>query len=129
VTVHSAPTLRLGPRLTLLAALITFAFVEVGSGLRAGAAPSIASVQHTCQIVDAALADGPDPNVDPVGYALAQVLPLRRVTTSDDSLKKSIDQLSSAFESYYKDKGSSAAKSDIVRAEKSINTFCPGAVS
>jgi hypothetical protein len=83
----------------------------------------------TCQAVAAALSDGPDPSADPVGYAEAQVLPLRHITTSDASLQSAIRQLSSAYESFYKSNGTAASLQLVHDADKSVDTFCPGATS
>ena len=48
------------------------------------------------------LTDGPDPDADPVGYALAQVGPLRQIKpTSDQPLQTAIDQLASAYQRFY----------------------------
>jgi hypothetical protein len=97
----------------------------------------IAGVHHqamkapeaSCRAVAAALSDGPDPSADPLGYAEAQVLPLRHITTSDKPLKSAIDTLSSAYESFYKSNGSPAASQLVRVATKSVNSFCPGAAS
>ncbi len=37
--------------------------------------------KQTCKQVEAVLSDGPDPEADPVGYAQAQILPLREIHT------------------------------------------------
>ena len=39
------------------------------------------------------LSNGPDPDADPVGYAQAQILPLREIDTSDANLHQAIDAL------------------------------------
>src|SRR5580658_9784510 len=52
------------------------------AGCSHGQIPS-AAVTRACRQVSAVLADGPDPDSDPVGYAEAQILPLRQVHTSD----------------------------------------------
>jgi hypothetical protein len=83
----------------------------------------------TCQTVAAALSDGPDPSADPVGYAEAQVLPLRQITTSDAALGTAILQLSSAYESFYKSNGSKASSQLVSAAAKKIDQYCPGAAS
>jgi hypothetical protein len=83
----------------------------------------------SCQAVSAALANGPDPGADPVGYAEAQVLPLRDITTSDAGLHSAIVQLSSAYESFYKDNGAASSKKLVSAAEKSVDHYCPGATS
>jgi hypothetical protein len=83
----------------------------------------------TCRAVAAALSDGPDPSADPVGYAEAQVLPLRHITTSDKPLQSALDTLSSAYASFYKSNGSPAALQRVRAATTSVNSFCPGAAS
>jgi tRNA U34 5-methylaminomethyl-2-thiouridine-forming methyltransferase MnmC len=83
----------------------------------------------TCRAVAAALSDGPDPSADPVGYAEAQVLPLRQITTSDASLQTAIHQLSSAYESFYKSNGAAASSRLVHTADKSVDKFCPGVTS
>jgi hypothetical protein len=127
VTGSPGPTLRTAS-LTGVAALLV-ALALVGAGGISGGAPSKASLTHTCQAVDAVLANGPDPDVDPVGYALAQILPLRRINTGDKALKRSIQRLSSAYETFYKADGSPAARTFVETAAKSLNAYCPGAVS
>ena len=83
----------------------------------------------SCQAVTAALANGPDPDADPVGYAEAQVRPLRHIVTSDAALHNAILQLSSAYESFYKDKGTSPSSKLVTSAEKSVDHLCPGATA
>jgi hypothetical protein len=113
----------------LFAVFLALALVGSWPSGTSGAASSKAGAKHTCQVVAATLADGPDPDADPVGYALAQVLPLRQIKTGDEPLKKSIDHLSSAYETFYKDDGTKAAKKIVATAAKSLNAYCPGAVS
>jgi hypothetical protein len=83
----------------------------------------------TCRAVAAALSDGPDPSADPVGYAEAQVLPLRQIKSSDAALQSAIRQLSSAYESFYKSNGGAASSKLVHSAEKSVDKFCPGVTS
>jgi hypothetical protein len=129
VTGFSTPTFRPSALRVLFSVLVALALIGIWAGGTSGATSSKASAKHTCQVVAATLSDGPDPDADPVGYALAQVLPLRQITTSDEPLKKSIDRLSSAYETFYKDNGTKAAKKIVATAAKSLNTYCPGAVS
>jgi hypothetical protein len=83
----------------------------------------------SCQAITAALANGPDPDADPVGYAEAQVLPLRDIATSDAGLHTAILHLSSAYESFYKDNGSASSKKLVGTAEENVDHYCPGATS
>jgi hypothetical protein len=105
--------------LAVPALLVTW--IVSGSGHPA-AAPAA-----SCQAVSAALANGPDPDVDPVGYAEAQVRPLRRITTSDPALHVAILQLSSAYATFVKNNG--ASPKQVSAAEKNLDNLCPGATS
>jgi hypothetical protein len=96
----------------------------------AGSAGSAATVQSTCQQVSAVLSDGPDPDADPVGYAEAQILPLRQISTPDQALHDAIGQLARAYQEFYASNGtSSKAKEAVAAASKKINSICPGAAS
>ena len=90
-------------------------------------APFSAQVKkQTCEQVQAALSDGPDPEADPVGHAQAQILPLREIRTSDGALHRAIDTLAAAYRSFSSTDGSSAAKSAVSTAGKTIEHLCPG---
>jgi hypothetical protein len=94
------------------------------SGNPAAAAASA----KTCQQVSAVLSDGPDPTEDPVGYAEAQILPLRQVHTSDPQLRAAISKLASAYAAFFADNGKSeAATSAVLAAAAHMNKLCPGA--
>ena len=92
-------------------------------------AQTTSAITSTCNRVSAVLSDGPDPDADPVGYALAQVIPLRQIHTSDAKLKSDIEGLAASYERFYETKGSSAAKAAVSRASEAINSVCPGAAS
>jgi hypothetical protein len=99
-------------------------------GPAAGAAASPAVVRATCTQVSAVLSDGPDPTADPVGYAEAQVLPLRQIRTTDAQLKAAISKLDSAYRAFFASNGSSSsAKLAVAAASKRIDGFCPGAAA
>ena len=90
-------------------------------------APSSAQVEkQTCEQIEAALSDGPDPEADPVGHAQAQILPLREIHTSDGALHRAIDTLAAAYLSFASTDGSSAAESAVSTAGKTIEHLCPG---
>jgi hypothetical protein len=99
------------------------------SGAHAAKAPqpSKAEVALTCTRVADALSDGPDPTADPVGYALAQVLPLRQISTEDRALKSDIDALASAYEAVYKSGGEKGTEAAVDKAGHEVDTICPGA--
>jgi hypothetical protein len=82
-----------------------------------------------CHQIEAVLSDGPDPNADPVGYAQAQVLPLRALHTSDGALQKAIDELAAAYQGVVAAGGTGKATAkQVAVAGKNLDAFCPGAV-
>jgi hypothetical protein len=96
----------------------------------ATASASTAATVNACQQVSAVLSDGPDPEADPVGYAEAQVLPLRQLSVSNQALHGVISQLADAYQKFFASKGkSSNAKEDVAVASKKLNSICPGAAS
>jgi hypothetical protein len=118
--------------------LLGFGTVAVSTGLLAAcgssggpAKASSQDVHKTCLEVSAVLSDGPDSGADPVGYALAQILPLRQIKkTSDQPLQQAIDHLDAAYKEFYDDKGiGRAAKDAVNQATDQINALCPGAAS
>ncbi len=106
--------------------LLAVVALIIGSVLSSNGHASTAEVAATCQKVAAALSDGPDPSADPVGYAEAQVLPLRQITTSDAALRTAIVQLSSAYESFFQHNGTNASATAVRAASKKIDQYCPG---
>ena len=94
-------------------------------------APAQASaIQATCQQVSAVLSDGPDPGADPVGYAEAQILPLRHISAPNPALHAAIDQLADAYQQFFASNGkSTSAKQAVTEASNKLNSICPGAAS
>lgn len=91
---------------------------------------SLTSIQAGCQQVAAVLSDGPDPDANPVGYAEAQILPLRQLQTPDKALQAVISDLVAAYQGFYHAGGQGdAAKAAVTGADKKINSLCPGAAS
>jgi hypothetical protein len=88
-----------------------------------------AAVQQACTTVADVLSDGPDPGADPVGYAQAQVLPLRQLTISDASLRSAVLSLATAYQKYSTSSGSTRAAAALVvaKAENEVNKICPQA--
>jgi hypothetical protein len=89
--------------------------------------PSTTSIASTCQRVADILSDGPDPAADPVGYALAQVLPLRQVKTTDKALLLDIGNLASAYQTVYKTNDKKGTEAAVNAAGKKLDSICPGA--
>jgi hypothetical protein len=105
---------------------------SVWLGLSAGkttATSQATTVATACQKVAYVLSDGPDPDADPVGYALAQIHPLARIKTSNAPLQAAITDLSNAYATFYQENGTTAADQAVVKAAKNIDAFCPGVTS
>ncbi len=93
-------------------------------------AAAAAATGPACAQVAGALADGPDPDTDPVGFAEAQIRPLREITTSDQALRAAISDLASAYAQVFASNGTSpAATSAVSAASKKLDAICPGATS
>ena len=124
-------TARLAGRATLvLVVLLVCACSSSASSAAKGTASNAAATENTCQQVSAALSDGPDPDADPVGYAEAQVLPLRRINAPDQALRSVIGQLANAYQQFFASNGkSSNAKEAVAVASEKLNSLCPGAAS
>jgi hypothetical protein len=100
------------------------------SSAAAAAQASASAVLTSCQQVGAVLSDGPDPDADPVGYAEAQILPLRHISVTNSDLHVAIDQLAGAYQEFFASNGkSSNAKEAVAVASKKLNSICPGAAS
>jgi len=96
----------------------------------AAARASASVAQSDCQQVSAVLSDGPDPNADPVGYAEAQILPLRHIGVGNLALRGTITQLADAYQEFFASNGkSSSAKEAVAVASKKLDSICPGAAS
>ncbi|MGD0448200.1 MAG: hypothetical protein ABSB36_06225 [Candidatus Dormibacteria bacterium] len=117
--------LLLGGWVVMLVAALAVAVAGCGSSTPAST-PSIAS---TCQALSAVLSDGPDPSADPVGYAEAQVLPLRQILTPDRDVQRAMRALASAYEQYYTTGGNSVARQAVSQAGTEVDALCPGATS
>jgi hypothetical protein len=122
-------------RLTGRAALVLIVLLVCACG---SSAPSPAkadashatAIENTCQQVSAVLADGPDPDADPVGYAEAQIIPLRRLDVPNQALRTVVSQLADAYQQFFVSNGkSSTAKEAVAVASKKLNSLCPGAAS
>jgi hypothetical protein len=62
-----------------------------------------------------------------VGYAEAQIGPLRQIHTSDRPLQLALDRLDSAYKTFFSDDGTVRAKAAVSTAAKSVDALCPGA--
>ena len=106
--------------------------LATGCGSPAESTPALsqtakAQTRVACTRLADALADGPDPSADPVGYALSQVSPLREIKTSDRALQRDINALASAYEAVYRTNGKKGSEAQVDKAGKELDTICPGA--
>jgi hypothetical protein len=94
----------------------------------AGPAAPQTAAQQACQQVSDVLADGPDPDADPVGHAEAQILPLRQIRTPDAAIGLAIAGLADAYSGYLAVNGAGkAATATLTTAINKINSLCPDA--
>jgi hypothetical protein len=109
------------------------AVLVIGTALVSGCGSSTGSsvttvpsaIADTGRNVSAVLSDGPDPGADPVGYAEAQILPLRQVRTSEPKLQTAIDGLAAAYQQVSDTNGASFANQAATRAVRQLNAMCP----
>ncbi len=95
---------------------------SVGGGAARAEAPDV-----LCQQLNAVFADGPDPDADPVGYALSQILPLQSVHSSDSAVMSTVGRLVVADQDLVKSNGDDKpAAAAIKKADHTINEACPG---
>jgi hypothetical protein len=113
-----------GP-VVILATALLFAVALAACG-SSNVSSSKVALRRSCQQVAAVLSDGPDPDADPVGYAEAQVLPLRQLPRSGNPAHAAIDALASAYQQFSSTKGSRAAKAAVSGAVHKIDVICPG---
>lgn len=113
-----------------LAAVPALAACSTAGGHAASGRSQPPAVSAVCTQVGTTLSDGPDPGADPVGYAEAQVNPLRAIRTSDPALRSAIRSLAAAYASVFTHDGNDLSASRAVStASKKINAICPGAAS
>jgi hypothetical protein len=106
----------------------TTAIAACGSSLH-GSAVLGTKVEQQCTQVADVLSDGPDPDADTVGYAEAQVLPLKQLTISDPALKTAVANLDAAYQAYISSNGpaQNQTATKTTQAENALNAICPGA--
>jgi hypothetical protein len=112
-----------------VAALIACSAVSIPLAACSSAHPAAsASTRKTCAQVQAVLSDGPDPGQDLVGYAEAQILPLRQVHAATPALRSAITSLADAYDRFFASGGKSpAATRAVAAAAAHMNKLCPGA--
>jgi hypothetical protein len=121
---------RTGRRLKLVLALTLGALELVTAALLVAACgsgqPSSAAVSTSCTQVSATLSDGPDPGSDLIGYAEAQVRPLRALHIADEALRTAVGRLAEAYAAVFTSNDTSAAASRRLSAAiAALNRICP----
>jgi hypothetical protein len=112
-----------------LATTVTACSSSSTSTPQATASNAADTVSAACEQVSAVLSDGPDPGADPVGYAEAQVDPLRQIQAQDTALRTAIGKLADAYQDFFTSNGNNTAKEAVSVASNAINKICPGAAS
>lgn len=120
-----AASLRIAALLIATSAIAAF----LASGCGSGSGQAHSAISSTCTKVNALLSEGPDPQADPVGYAEAQIRPLRQLRSSDPALRTAISELASAYASLFASNGAPAAASAVAAASHRIDAICPGVTS
>ena len=110
VRTSTPPARRRTARLLALLALAavtsaTVAACSSSSSTTASATSSASALSQDCTAVTDVLADGPDPTADSVGYAQAQILPLKQLTLADAKVKSAVTRLDAAFTAFVAAKG------------------------
>ena len=117
-----------------LAAATAATAAACGSSSSTTASPaSTASARsQDCTALSDVLADGPDPTADSVGYAQAQILPLKQLKLSESAVQSAANRLDAAFTAFVAAKSPSTqtqAAVQVTSAENAVNALCPGATS
>jgi hypothetical protein len=112
-----------------VAALIAFSALIIPLAACSSSHPAAsASTRKTCAQIRAVLSDGPDPSQDQVGYAEAQILPLRQVRAATPALRNAIGELADAYDRFFASGGKSpAATRAVAAAATHLDKLCPGA--
>jgi hypothetical protein len=113
--------------LLVASGLLVFTLSACGNSPASSSSPS--ARQQGCTAVSDVLADGPDPDADPVGYAEAQVLPLGQLNLSDATLSQAVDRLRAAYKAFSATDGAkgTAAAIKVSAAQRALNAICPNA--
>jgi hypothetical protein len=118
--------------LAMLALAMLMALAVTACGSSASPSPGSSSAllgtpkKQDCADVGDVLSDGPDPDADPVGYAQAQILPLRHLTIADASPRRAVQALAAAYQAFSSSGGASASAKQVSTAGKAVNALCPG---
>jgi hypothetical protein len=97
------------------------------SGSSGGGSSQAQAPTAVCQKVLAVLSDGPDPDADPVGYALSQIARLGQIHTSDHAHAQQLSDLIAADHSLVSTSGGDrAATESVAKDDEHLNKVCAG---
>jgi hypothetical protein len=85
---------------------------------------SSAAITSACTHVTNALADGPDPDSDPIGYAEAQIIPLGRIVVSDHTLQRAIAKLDDAYKKVFQTNAAAGTSNAAKEALRTVDRLC-----
>src|ERR1700728_189965 len=89
--------------LALLATPVALAACGSGSsgGSTAGGGGAVGQAPPAlCQQLNGVFSDGPDPDADPVGYALSQIMPLQQIHSADRTAMATVARLVGADQAF-----------------------------
>ena len=98
----------------------------------ASPASSASALSQDCTALSDVLSDGPDPTADSVGYAQAQILPLKQLKLNESNVQSAVNRLETAFTAFVAASDPSTqtqAAVQVTSAENAVNALCPGASS
>jgi hypothetical protein len=110
------------------AALLLAACGSSSSGAAAAGNQPVPAADICVQVADV-LGNGPDPDVDPVGYAEAQYGPLGAVKGGKPQLQAALKQLSTAYQQQFTHGVTKQTKAAVKAGQRAIDSICPGAAS
>jgi hypothetical protein len=112
--------------IALAASVLVTAVLVTACGSGSGGQAAASAVSASCTQISAMLSDGPDPGSDPVGYAEAQIRPLRALHIPQAGLRSTVGRLAGAYAAVFASNDKSAAAgSELKAAVAALNKVCP----
>jgi hypothetical protein len=124
----------LRPRhVALASAIVAAPLWAATSGAGARTLHAAKAPASLCENLSGIFSNGPDPDADPVGYALSQIKPLGDVHTSDHAVHSDLTKLIAADRALVASGGSghraTVDSKDIKKDDHLVNAACPEAAS